>query len=189
MAYALERMHYPPLPTQTLAATIGPPLRDAFAQFLQSDDAVRIEQAVSYYRERFGTVGLFENRVYDGIVPALAHLQADGRRLILATSKPHVYARRILEHFDLAHYFSAIHGSELDGTRDRKTELIAYILALENIRAADAVMIGDRSVDILGARANGVQGVGVLWGFGSAAELSAAAPWRLLDEVGALRSL
>jgi phosphoglycolate phosphatase len=189
LAHALREMgaHVPS--RETLARTIGPPLRDAFRHFLQTDNAADIERAVTLYRERFAPIGLFENTLYEGIDAALAAHHARGVQLILATSKPHVYARQILEHFSLGKYFHAIHGSELDGTRDKKNELIAHILATHNIAPDNALMIGDRAVDITGARANGVAGIGVLWGFGAEAELTAAAAQRLLTHPAELSQL
>lgn len=171
MAYALERMGARVLPREELAATIGPPLRDAFGQFLQTDNPSEIERAVALYRERYADVGLFECHVYEGIAALIHELSARKVRVMLATSKPHVYATRILEHFKLAHYFTAIHGSELDGRNDRKSDLIAHILSTHRLHPGETVMVGDRGVDITGARANGVDGIGVLWGFGSRAEL------------------
>jgi phosphoglycolate phosphatase len=189
LAHALREMgaHVPT--RETLATTIGPPLRDAFRHFLQTDNAADIERAVTLYRERFAPIGLFENTLYEGIDAALAAHHAGGAQLILATSKPHVYARQILEHFSLGKYFHAIHGSELDGTRDKKNELIAHILATHNIAPDNALMIGDRAVDITGARANGVAGIGVLWGFGSREELTGAEPQSLVATPSDLVSL
>jgi phosphoglycolate phosphatase len=189
LVHALREMgaHVPT--RETLATTIGPPLRDAFRHFLQTDNTADVERAVTLYRERFAPIGLFENTLYEGIDAALAALHARGVQLILATSKPHVYARQILEHFSLGKYFHAIHGSELDGTRDKKNELIAHILATHNIAPDNALMIGDRAVDITGARTNGVAGIGVLWGFGAEAELTAAAPQRLLTHPAELSQL
>jgi phosphoglycolate phosphatase len=181
IAHALRQMGAPVPPRAQLAATIGPPLRDAFAQFLHTDDRGQIERAVALYRERFAPIGLYENAVYPGIDAALSALRAKRMRLILATSKPHIYARRILEHFSLDHYFAAVHGSELDGTREKKSEVIAYLLQKESVDPGSAVMVGDRAVDISGARANGMAGIGVLWGFGSQDELSAAAPLAILN--------
>jgi phosphoglycolate phosphatase len=189
LAHALREMgaHVPT--REVLATTIGPPLRDAFRHFLQTDNAADIERAVALYRDRFAPIGLFENTVYEGIDTALAALYARGAQLILATSKPHVYAKKILEHFSLGKYFHAIHGSELDGTRDKKNELIAHILKTHNIAPDNALMIGDRAVDITGARANGVSGVGVLWGFGSREELAGAAPRLLIAATPELTAL
>jgi len=181
IAHALRQMGVAVPPRAQLAATIGPPLRDAFAQFLRTDDRAQIERAVALYRERFAPIGMYENKVYPGIDAALSALHAKRMRLILATSKPHIYARRILEHFALDRYFAAVHGSELDGTREKKSEVIAYLLQKESVDPGSAVMVGDRAVDISGARANGMAGIGVLWGFGSQDELSAAAPLAILN--------
>lgn len=171
---------------RTLARYIGPPLREAFEQFhgLSRNDA---RQAVVDYRERFARIGLYENRVYDGIETLLAGLVADGRALYVATSKPHVYARRILAHFGLAGYFQRIHGSELDGRRTDKQALIAHILEQEGLDAADTLMIGDRCFDIDGAHANGLAAVAVRYGYGSARELADAVPLACLDTPAALR--
>jgi phosphoglycolate phosphatase len=153
---------------------IGPPLKEAFTTMFGADRQECIAAGVRHFRERFGEVGLFENEVYPGIREALADLLEQGHQLHIATSKPEVFARRILEHFHLAEPFASINGSELDGTRSDKGELIAHILETQNISAADAVMIGDRKHDILGARRNGVRGIGVLWGYGSREELEGA---------------
>jgi phosphoglycolate phosphatase len=189
LAHALREMgaHVPT--REHLAGTIGPPLRDAFKQFLRTENSADIERAVTLYRERFAPIGIFENTVYDGVDAALAALHAQGTKLILATSKPHVFATRILEYFALDRYFFAIHGSELDGTRDVKSDLIAHIVAAHDLSPDSALMIGDRAVDITGARANGMAGIGVLWGFGSREELMAAAPTALLATPAELNEL
>ena len=176
MVHALTQMGEAVPPYDVMTATIGPPLRQAFQQFLPDANATKIERAVALYRERYSAGGLFECTVYDGIAQSLAALHAQGHRLMLATSRPHVYAKRILGHFALDKYFAAIHGSELDGRNDRKSDLIAHILHTHAIAPSAAVMFGDRGVDISGARANGVDGVGVLWGFGSREELEAVGP-------------
>ncbi len=162
-----------PLPPQTdLRWCIGPPLKESFAILLESNDDHFTERALGIYRERFGSVGLFENKVYEGIPQALKSLQAAGHALFVATSKPKVYARRIVDHFNLRQYFNAVHGSELDGTRTDKTSLIAHILHRESLDSSRTVMIGDRRHDMIGAAANKVCGVGVLWGFGTKKELT-----------------
>jgi phosphoglycolate phosphatase len=140
-------------------------------KLLASDDTALIEKAVELYRQRFGTVGLFENYVYDGIPEMLEALQQNGHTHYLATLKPTVYARRIIEHFELQRYFTGIFGSELDGTRSDKTSLLSYILQTASIAPPAAAMIGDREHDIIGAKQNGVAGFGVLWGYGTKNEL------------------
>ena len=125
IAYALERMAREPPDVTDLLFAIGPPLRTSFAKLLETDDPRAIELAVKHYRERFSTVGLFENTVYPGIPETLAELKTADCKLLLATAKPHVYAHRILEHFNLRAPFDAVYGSELDGTRQHKADLLA----------------------------------------------------------------
>jgi len=165
-----------------LTRYIGPPLADAFRELLATDDRAEIEAAVTAYRARFGTIGLFENELYDGIPEALEALTARNARLFLATSKPRVYAVRIVEHFGLARFFAGLYGSELDGARTDKGELIAHILATERLAPEDTVMIGDRRHDVIGALRNGVRPLGVLWGFGTLDELRAAGAAGFLEQ-------
>lgn len=176
IGYALERMARLPPDANDLLFAIGPPLRSSFAKLLQTDDPRAIELAVKHYRQRFATVGLFENAVYPGIREMLAILKTNGCRILLATAKPHVYAQRILEHFSLLAPFDAVYGSELDGTRQHKGDLLAYLLERERIDPASrpTVMVGDRSHDFDAAHANGCGAMGVSWGYGSAAELASA---------------
>ncbi len=154
---------------------IGPPLQESFASILKTTNKDTLDKALVYYRERFATTGLFENKVYEGIPELLDTLKSSGQRLFIATSKPKVFADKILEHFDLAHFFESIHGSELNGTRSNKAELIEYILETERLDAKTTLMIGDRKHDILGARANGLVSIGVAWGYGNDAESKDAA--------------
>jgi phosphoglycolate phosphatase len=147
---------------------IGPPLRDVFTSLNSDIDA---EQAMQIYRERFGTTGLFENSVYDGIEACLEKLSTSAESLYVATTKPTVYSERIVSHFGLDRYFKMIYGSHLDGRLGNKAELLSHILQQENISAADTVMIGDRKFDIIGARSNSIRSIGVLWGYGSEQEL------------------
>jgi phosphoglycolate phosphatase len=153
---------------------IGPPLHETFRVLLGSDDPGRIQTALGLYRERFAARGILENAVYPGIPLALQELVDAGAVLFLATSKPLPYAERIVEHFELRGYFSAVYGSEFDGTRSGKGELIAHILKVQALSPRSTVMVGDRSHDVVGAKANGVFPIGVLWGYGSRDELAAA---------------
>lgn len=174
IAHALEKMGSASPPRAELGWCIGPPLRSSFAKLLATDDPERIENALAFYRERFGAVGLFENKVYDGIPESLEALQALGHRLYLATSKPGLYAERIMDHFGLSRYFTRIYGAEMDGTRNDKTDLISYLLERESIAVDETAMIGDRKYDMIGAKANGVCGFGVLWGYGTRDELESS---------------
>jgi phosphoglycolate phosphatase len=170
--HALRSMDVEIAPDIKLESYIGPPLRDTFRSLCGDDSD--IEAAVGFYRERFSTIGLFENRVYDDIPLCLKQLRANVDTIHLATSKPAVYAERIINHFGLEQYFDVVYGSELDGRLGDKTELINHILKREKLNAANTVMIGDRSFDVIGARNNNVRAIGVLWGYGSEAELDLA---------------
>lgn len=172
--YALTGLGHQAPPAENLRWCIGPPLKETFAELLGPQDTHRADEALAKYRERFGTVGLFENQLYPQIEAALHELGREGHTLSVATSKPTVYAARIVEHFGLKKYFRVVDGSELDGTRTDKADLIAYILKRDKLAPNNVIMIGDRKHDIIGARKNGVRGVGVLWGYGTAEELNAA---------------
>jgi phosphoglycolate phosphatase len=169
-----------PLPSEAvLRNSIGPPLRETFAEMLETADTALVERAVSLYRQRYSTVGLFENAVYPGVREMLAALRAAGRRMWVVTSKPHLFARRILEHFDLLRFFERVHGCELDGAFSDKADLVEHVLRTEGLAAADTWMIGDRLHDVRAAKRNGVVAVGVLWGYGSDEELRDAGPAHL----------
>ena len=172
--HALERLARPRPPEVALAACIGPPLRGTFGRLLATSDRELIERAMALYRERFAGVGVYENEVYAGIPAVLGDLGRGGRRMFVATSKPAVFADRIVRHFALDHHFHGVYGPDLDGRRDDKTDLLAHLLASERLAAKDVVMIGDRHADIVAARANGVRAIGVLWGYGSREELLGA---------------
>lgn len=174
IAYALERMGLEPPPLDHLTFAIGPPMRRSLATLLGEPTPAAVEQALAHYRERFADVGLFENAVYDGIAETLGALGETGAALFVATSKPRVYAERIVAHFGLDRHFTAIHGCELDGTREDKRELLAHLLPHHGLDASRAVMIGDRGTDMAAARHHGVRALGVLWGYGSREELEAA---------------
>jgi phosphoglycolate phosphatase len=171
--YALTKMGRVAPAVDELLWCIGPPLPKTFATLLATDDAALVASAVAIYRERFGTVGLFENEVYPGIPEAVARVRTAGAATYVMTSKPHVYARRIVEHFELAALFDRVYGSELDGTRVEKGDLIAHALTEERLDPARVVMIGDREHDAIGARRNGLRVIGVTYGYGSETELRA----------------
>ncbi|MBS5702902.1 MAG: HAD hydrolase-like protein [Butyricicoccus pullicaecorum] len=163
----------------TLTPYIGPPLVDGFMEnhHLDAETAVRCKDA---YRARYEKVGLFENRVYDGIPEALGRLQDAGCTLALATSKPEAFALRILEHFGLSKYFTVVCGATMDGRISQKDEVIGETLRrLENPAPEDTIMIGDRRHDVLGAKRHGLRCLGVLFGFGSEAELREAGAYAL----------
>jgi phosphoglycolate phosphatase len=187
-AYMLERLGRAAPPLHELERFIGPPTRDVASELLGTDDATELERAIAIYRERFSSVGLYENQLYPGIGEVLAGLQQQGFALWVCTSKPHVFARRILEHFALNAHFRAVYGPELDGTRADKLDLLGYLLPRESIDPARALMIGDRMHDIRAARHCGARSLGVTYGFGSLEELTAAGADAICDSVAELPS-
>jgi phosphoglycolate phosphatase len=184
--HALAALGRPVADAPALARFIGPPLREAFAELLASDDGVLLTRAVAHFRERFEAVGMFENEVYPGIPDALHEARQHGHRLWVATSKPQPYAQRILQHFGLASAFERIHGSEFSGRHSDKGELLRSVLTQEEFRPSETCMVGDRAYDVIGARKNGVLAIAVLWGYGTAAELTAAGPDRTVRAVSDL---
>jgi phosphoglycolate phosphatase len=182
--HALETIGRAPLPESELRGMIGPPMQHVFAA-LCGDETHLVPDAIRAYRARYADVGLFENTVYPEMHETLAHL-AQTHTLYVCTSKPHVFATRILERFDLAPFFTAIYGAELDGTRAHKPDLLRWLLEREGFAPATAVMIGDRSYDVEAATANGLAFVGVRWGFGSDDELTAAGARTFVDVPSAL---
>jgi len=181
LRHAFQSLGRPCPSDDELSSWIGPPLHRAFARHFGSDDVALVERAVAAYRERYAVLGLFENQLYPGTREALVELGRLGLRLFVATSKPTVFAERILEHFELTRCFEAVHGSELSGARADKAELIAYVLHAHQLAAARTTMVGDREHDVLGARRCGVRAFGVLWGYGRAEELLAAGAARLFE--------
>ncbi len=163
---------------EPLEQFIGPPLQESFAEM--GLDNAGVAAAIEGYRERFATVGIFENKVYDGIPELLQQMQNDGWTLAVATSKPEPFAVRIVDHFDLTQYFEVIAGATMDGSRRHKKDVIQHALdQLHHQSGAGGpkpVMIGDRDVDIKGGQAHGLSTIGVVWGYGSVEELIDAGP-------------
>lgn len=153
---------------------LGPPLVDAFMEFYGFTEE-KAKQTVVYYRERFREIGIFENTVYDGIPKLLETLKSKGYKLVMATSKPEEYAKRIADHFDLTKYFTYIAGATFDGKIGTKKEVIEYAISTLNIQnKSDILMIGDRHHDVEGSKALGIECLGVLYGYGSRDELEKA---------------
>lgn len=182
ISHALETMGRPVPPPMSLRWCIGPPLKQSFSKLLDTDNEPLIQEALSIYRERFGSIGLFENEVYDNIPETLKTLQDHNHTLYVATSKPRIYAERIIDHSSLRQYFNGVYGSELDGTRSDKSSLISHILQSESINSSQAAMIGDREYDMIGAKGNGVRGFGVLWGFGTKEELEDSGAYTCINK-------
>ena len=172
VAYALEHFKIPVSDEKKeLYRFIGPSLKDAFSGFYGLDEEQTLE-AIRVYREYYTRQGMFENRVYKGVEEMLSSLEVKGKRLMVATSKPEIYARQILDHFHLSSYFTFIGGSLMSETRTDKTEVIRYVFESTGItNVSQAVMVGDRSYDMIGAKNAGVKRVGVLYGYGSREEL------------------
>lgn len=183
VAYALKHFDINVENLDALTMFIGPPLKDSFMQyygFSESDANL----AVLKYREYFGTSGIYENTVYEGMEDFLKHLESMDKTLIIATSKPTIYAVKILEHFNLISYFKFVSGSEFSGVRSKKGEVISYALEQNNITdLSSAIMVGDREHDIIGAKENGIASVGVLYGYGSLPELSNAGAESIVNSV------
>lgn len=175
---AVERMKLPALTLKQRRGFIGPPLHDSFAAL--GLDAAGVAEAVGYYREYFSDSGIYENRLYDGIPEALEQFASRGVTLAVATSKPTTFAERILVHFELASFFSVVSGSALDGTRRHKRGIIDFALATLAVAPAQAVMVGDRAQDIVGAAGCGVRSVGVRWGYAEPGELEEAGAGRIV---------
>jgi phosphoglycolate phosphatase len=174
--FALERLGATPPAADGLRWCIGPPLKGSFARLLNTQDDALIERALFYYRKRFAESGMFENVMYPQVVPALRRIKAAGIRVFLATSKPIVFARQILDHFRLTPFFDAVYGSELDGRRTDKGDLVAHILACEGIAPEVTLIAGDRSHDIIGGKRNGIMTAAVTYGYGTPEELALSQP-------------
>jgi phosphoglycolate phosphatase len=177
--YALHKLDVPE-PAE-LRSWIGPPLRHSFAPLLDND-ATRIEQAVEYYHERFATLGWREHAIYPGIAELITALHAGGHQLAIVTSKPHRHAAPIIEAMPFGHRFEKLYGPHPSSPHSEKASMIAAALADFGASPKETIMIGDRSFDIEGAVANGVNGVGVLWGFGSREELEKAGAYAVIEQ-------
>ena len=174
VGYALKKFDIITQDRRELYKFIGPPLKDSFMKYYGFSEE-KAEQAIDYYREYFRDIGIFENEVYEGVEDMLRSLHADGKRLVLATSKPEEFAIRILDHFGLKKYFAVTAGASMDSSRSKKGDVIAYAISLcENFNKDTAVMIGDREHDIIGAKENGLKSIGVLYGYGDENELKTA---------------
>lgn len=173
----------------TLCCFIGPPLKDSFIEYygFSEEDAVN---AIGVFREYFSDRGIFENKVYEGIEEMLKTFTSSGKKLFVASSKPEVFVRKIMEHFGLDSYFTFMGGADLGETRVKKADVIRYVLAENGITDLEKViMIGDRKHDILGAREVGVDSVGVLYGYGDREELTGAQADFLAETVLDLQNL
>ncbi|MGG0261945.1 HAD family hydrolase [Bacillus mycoides] len=185
--YVLEKMGIEEVNISELDSFIGPPIQQSFAARYNMNE-IEVERAVFYFREYLKQSGLLENKVYDGIGALLQELKDAGNRLFVATSKPTVFAKQVIEHFQLTSFFEEIVGSNLDGTRIKKEEIIAHILQTnEELQKEEMVMIGDRKHDVIGANSNGIASIGVLYGYGNENELSDAGAIHIVKDVEELQ--
>lgn len=173
VAYALKKYGIEVENRQSLYSFIGPPLNDSFKKYYGFSDEKAME-AIWCYREYFADKGLYENEVYEGIEQLLGKIKESGRKIVLATSKPEQFAERILEHFDLIKYFDVVAGASMDEKRNKKGDVIKYAMEKGGFTSDGAVMIGDREHDVFGAKENGIDTIGVLYGYGSREELEKA---------------
>lgn len=180
--YALDKLGVQHPDDDFLYDCIGPPLYETFPQLVGEELTLT---AVDLYRERFNEVGWQENKLYDGILDALDAIADSGATLFVATSKPQVQAKRIVDHFGMSRFFTAVFGCELNGTRSKKADLLRYAIAMHP-GAAQRTMVGDRKHDLMGAVANDMRPVGVSYGYGSVAELAAAGAEIIVDSPGSL---
>ncbi len=180
--YALSKCGISEPNLDRLESFIGPPLKQHLRERYPDLTEEEAGRALEWYRERFRTVGLFENQLYNGVPELLENLRDAGRTLVLATSKPTIFTKRILNHFAIDRYFQVVVGSELDGRRGEKSEVIEEALRRVSVGGHQAVMVGDRKYDMLGAKKWGLSTIGVLYGYGSREELqSAGADWLVPD--------
>ena len=189
VAHALKKYGIEVTDRTELYKFIGPPLHESFEKFygFSREEAMK---AVEYYREYYKVKGIYENSVYEGIETLLKKLKESEKKIVLATSKPEIFAKEILRHFAIDKYFDFIAGSNLDGTRTVKAEVIEY--ALSNCSVTDkntVVMIGDREHDIIGAKKNGIDSIGVLFGYGSREELENAVATYIAETVNDIEKL
>lgn len=183
--FSLNKLKIEAPDNDDLVHFIGPPLSESYESTYQLTGD-RNHLAIDYYREYFSDKGLYENKVYEGIEELLKTLTAEGRRLFVATSKPVTFAEQIIDYFHLGSYFEAIAGSELDGTRAQKHEVISHVMQHYDLNAEDCVMIGDRKHDLIGARRNDMDAIGVLYGYGSLVELEDEKPSKIVESVDEL---
>ncbi|HHF7038889.1 TPA: HAD family hydrolase [Streptococcus mutans] len=189
LVYALEKFNIEVTDKKELYRFIGPPLQDSFENFyhFSKEDSLK---AVDFYRDYFRHKGLYENEVYQGIPDLLERLKAQGKKLLVATSKPEGFARQILKHFELFDYFDLVAGASMDGSRRLKGDVIAYALTSAQVSDLSAtIMIGDREHDIIGAKKNGLDAIGVLYGFGNREELETAGAKDMAKTVADLRKI
>ncbi|KGA97199.1 5'-nucleotidase [Alkalihalobacillus alcalophilus ATCC 27647 = CGMCC 1.3604] len=186
--YALRKFDIEVTDLDELECFIGPPLKQSFSE-VYSLSSEQTEQAIGFYRERFIEKGLFENELYPGVMELLQTLKERNYQVVLATSKPTVFAEKVLIYFKLDRYFDLVVGSHLDGGRSAKAEIIDFILQKYPMKKkSEFVMVGDRKHDLIGANEVGIQSIAVLYGYGSYQELQEQNPVAICESVEQLRN-
>ncbi|MFJ8257399.1 HAD family hydrolase [Peribacillus asahii] len=187
--YALQKMGIDEPDIDKLECFIGPPLKVSFTEYYDFNEG-NTQRAIDYYRERFKDKGMFENKLYSNISLLLKSLKEQQYTLVVATSKPTVFSEQILKYFNIDQYFDFVVGSNLDGTRTAKTEIIQYILDKYNkYKLDDFIMIGDRKYDMIGAKNTGIDSIGVTYGYGSFEELSDSHPTHIVNSVEEIKDI
>ena len=183
---ALAHYGIPVPDREAMRVFVGPPLHEMFVKFGIPDE--KADQAVEVYRSRYNTIGKFENAPYAGIPELLERLRSEGYTLCIATSKPQGVTEDILNHFDLFKYFHAVCGATEDRSRSTKDKVIGYMLSMVSGNS-EFVMVGDTHYDILGAKAHGIPGIGVSWGYGKVSDMVNAGAAAIADTVEQLYDL
>lgn len=187
--YAMERLGEAPLPDDVLKKFLGPPIKTSLTEVLGFSEE-KAMLAIKYYRERYGTKGIYENSVIEGAEDLLVELKQQGRTIAVATSKPEVMAVEIIRHFNLTGYFDLVAGAEMDvNGRNKKADVIEHALSQLDASREGVVMIGDRHHDIEGAKAAGIASIGVLCGYGSREELEAAGADFIVEKLSQIKHI
>lgn len=185
--YALEKLGRPEPDLNKLMVFVGPPLMEQFMLYAGFDEETA-RQAVTLYRERYSVTGIYENRPYPGVEDMLKELRGKGYILAVSSSKPEHFVNKVLEHFNLTHYFHEIVGSEMNGTRTKKGDVIEETLRRLNMQnhRDQVLMVGDKEHDVLGAREAGLECVAVSYGYGTMEELEGSKPLKIVESVDEL---
>ena len=181
--YALEKYNIEVNDRSELRKFIGPPLQDSFStDYGFSED--EIEDVIKTFREYYSEKGIFENTIYENIQTVLFELKNRGKKLVVATSKPEVFTKKVLDHFNISSYFDYVSGATLNNEKIKKVDIIRDAICKLGITdKSKVVMIGDRKLDVLGAKENGIDSIGVLWGYGDLLELEKVGPTYIAEKV------
>lgn len=188
LRYTLNHYGLPMETEEGLNRYVGPPLLISFQKYMGFSKE-QAKAAITVYRQYFTQKGMFENKVYEGVIPMLETLKAKGKRLFIATGKPTVYTLQILEHFGLTQYFDRVCGIGLDESDMGKDELISQVITGENLDPNTCIMVGDREFDILGANVVGIPAIGVTYGYGTREELMGAGATKIAHSIGQLQEI